>query len=315
MKNNTGHISDEERARLIDEAARTGNSLASGDAFLARLTEARQAVNEQHAQNIKTDRNWPAVEAGMTAQKNEAETEKRSPVVFYLSLAAAAVLLAAIIGGIYLLLLQQQTHIYQTADTRAEYTLPDGTEVVMRPNTRLEQLPSENLKRSWMLTGEAWFEVKPDERPFTIQTPQAVVRVEGTTFNLSSWGETSRLFLDSGSVTMSTIAGDESHIINPGEYAELGETGFIVFPELSDKSLSLGWKTERIMFENRPVGSIAAELEFHFGIRIELPEEISNQTLSGTIMLTDRAIALSDLERVLGGAFTHQGGGKWRFER
>ncbi len=312
MSNQNPLPEDQQRARLIDEANRSGRQSVRPDAFLNTLFSLGDDLPAGHRRTAKhQEDDWRVIERHM---ENHQQKRSSGKAVFYASFALAAMLMITILGGIFLLITQQQAVIYESGETRSAFTLEDGTNVVLRQHSVLEEIPSDGFNRAWNLTGEAWFEVASSDLPFLVKTPQADVRVTGTAFNLSTWGNTSRLFLESGSLTLSAALADESRVMRPGEKAEVGNTGFLVFPEPHREQLSLGWKTDQLIFENRTFGSIAEELSFHFNISVVAGEAVKRQTLSGTILLADKQTAFSDLERVLGGQFVSSGSDTYRFE-
>lgn len=72
-----------------------------------------------------------------------------------------------------------------------QVTLCDGSVVRLNAGSRLEypnSFPSH--ERKVRLTGEAYFEIKHDGRPFMVEVRQASIRVYGTHFNINAYQET-----------------------------------------------------------------------------------------------------------------------------
>jgi len=82
-----------------------------------------------------------------------------------------------------------------------------------------------------------------------------------------------------------------------------------------EKTNVTSWTQSRLTFSERSAGSILDELEFHFGIEIEMEESMRSEILGGSITLEDREQSLNDLEIVLGGTFVQIDENRYRFQQ
>jgi len=231
--------------------------------------------------------------------------------------AAAAV---ALILFTSIFLLRETTQVEPTliADAGENITtveLQDGSSVTLRPNSQLYQNEISDRQLSYTLSGEALFEVthNPD-REFQVETSEGRVRVLGTTFNLSKRNSETSLYLIEGRVAFETVDLNQSITLTDGEGATI-QNSQLTEPFRFEESLVTSWTQNRLTFSERPAGSIAVELEFHFGIEIEMGESMRSEILGGSITLENREQSLNDLEVVLGGTFIQIDENRYQFQQ
>jgi len=217
-------------------------------------------------------------------------------------------------------LLRQTTQIEPTllADAGENITtveLQDGSSVTLRPNSQLYQNEISDQQLSYSLSGEALFEVthNPD-REFRVETSEGRVRVLGTTFNLSERNSKTDVYLIEGQIAFETVDLNQSVTLSAGEGATIQDLQ-LSEPFRFEETNVTSWTQNRLTFSERSAGSIAEELEFHFGIEIEMEESIRSEILGGSITLEDREQSLKDLEVVLGGNFDQIDDNRYRFQQ
>ncbi|MDZ7756723.1 FecR family protein [Rhodohalobacter sp.] len=231
--------------------------------------------------------------------------------------AAAAV---ALILFTSIFLLRQTTQIEPTliADAGESITtveLQDGSNVTLRPNSQLYQNEISDQQISYSLSGEALFEVSHNpNREFQVETAEGRVRVLGTTFNLSERNSETSVYLIEGRVAFETLDLNQSVTLSPGEGATIQDMKLSESFRFEETNVT-SWTQNRLTFSERPAGSIADELEFHFGIEIEMGESMRSEILGGSITLEDREQSLNDLEVVLGGTFVQIDENRYRFQQ
>ena len=131
----------------------------------------------------------------MTTPGSLEKTSRKSKVrrlVYRYAAAAAAVVIAGLSGvfverEINYNKMTAQTNVLEVpAGQRMSVTLSDGTQVQLNGNTRIEYpVIFSRRQRNVKLSGEAFFEVKHDERhPFIVETFASKVEVLGTRFNV-----------------------------------------------------------------------------------------------------------------------------------
>jgi transmembrane sensor len=186
---------------------------------------------------------------------------------------------------------------------------PDGSTVTLRPHSRLIRLDDE---RAYRLEGEAFFDVvhHPDA-PFTVEAGPAEVRVLGTQFVVSTWGERTEVFVEEGRVRVSADAAAVELAV--GEAAAASETGVTALPTVNAEAF-LDWQRGELVFERTPLRRVADEIGQQFGIVVAVPPTMASETVSGVIELESTEQVLGDLGRILGGRFEPTGDG-YRFVR
>jgi len=95
-----------------------------------------------------------------------------------------------------------------TTGKRKTVKLPDGSLITLEPNSKLgypKQFTGDTREVS--LTGEAFFEVKPNpEKPFIVRTPYVIATVLGTSFNVEAYlNGIARVVVSTGRVKVQTV--------------------------------------------------------------------------------------------------------------
>lgn len=204
---------------------------------------------------------------------------------FAAGIAAAAVLM---IGTGYFI--RQQTFdslsgqlaVLETpAGQRARMVLPDGTQVWLNADTRME-CPAVFAKgeRRVKLSGEALFEVVHDTKcPFIVETFASEVEVLGTKFNvLADAG--SNLFstmLLEGRVKVTNLADERDIIImNPDEVVNL-VNGRLTLENRQDPA-ALCWLDGQVSFGGLAFDALMSRFEKAFGVQIVIERASLPQT-------------------------------------
>jgi transmembrane sensor len=230
--------------------------------------------------------------------------------------AAAAV---ALIVFSFILLLLQTTEtgpqlIAESGSTITAVELTDGSRVTLRPNSRIYELSLTETDHSYSLSGEALIEVEPvSGRTFSVQAGPGRVRVTGTRFNLSDWDQKSSVYLLDGEIIFESVESEESVQLSAGNAAVINEENRLLEPFTFEADEITGWIQNRLTFRDREAVSIFTELEFHFNIHIDAPDQIRSESLGGSIPLSNAEQALEDLGTVLGGRFEQTGGSSYQF--
>lgn len=172
---------------------------------------------------------------------------------------------------------------------RDQLQLNDGTIVKLNVDSKLSHpatFDSEN--RIVYLSGEAYFDVANEARPFYVITDMAVVDVKGTTFNIYAYGdEDIRVVVERGVVSLKSI------LIDNGEAIELvgGDMGLVnrnntdrieVYRDI-DVNQHMSWLNQRLVFDDEPLSQVIRQLERWYRIKITLSEpELAERRLTVT---------------------------------
>lgn len=225
------------------------------------------------------DEQWVKFETTME-QKPGNKTKK----LYYLSVAAAAIVIAI---GIFALFqpFNNSPEIYISNKTPLLINLPDGTEVNLNVNSRLEVPKSFNSNsRTIYLKGEGLFDVyKNQDAPFVINTDNNLsVRVLGTKFNFRSYADENKSELRVLEGKVQFKSQDEKVILVKNE-----EIDFInninAFTEKRDlNSNHLAWFTKKFEFNNEPINDAVESLERYLDKTIQLPENSHDLRYTGS---------------------------------
>ena len=146
--------------------------------------------------------------------------------------------------------------------------LDDGTEVWLNAGSRLKY-PVAFLgeKRKVIFSGEAFFEVKKDSRPFIVSMETGDVTVLGTSFGIRAYpGETDYTTLVTGKVCFQSKE-NESVILSPGEQAVLHLAGRLEKREVNVEEY-VGWKDGLFVFRNETLSEIMKILGRWYGVNV-----------------------------------------------
>ena len=180
--------------------------------------------------------------------------------------------------------------------------LADGTTVHLNAGTRLRYPTSfvEGQVRKVFLKGEAYFDVAKDEKhPFIVNIDEIDVRVLGTQFNVSAYGEDKELttVLVEGAVRMydnTKLQTEENGVIlspnQKGTWYKLEES-----IDLSDVDVSsyISWVQGKLVFKNTPFSEIIKKLERHYNV------EIVNNNLLLDTQYYDATFDIETIQEVL----------------
>ena len=226
--------------------------------------------------DFHTSAEWHRIEKAI----GQGQTKQAQSIQFFgyatpLKIAASIAVIAVFSWIIYSVVFRHETTLKQSGEEMVAVTLPDGSTAWLNHHSRLAY-PDNFSKRSRtvLLSGEAFFEVKPDsEKPFIVQTKKARVKVVGTSFNVRAFEETAEteVFVVTGRVNFSNRRDKQGITLRPGEMA-VTENNTIV--RLGNEELNtLAWKEKRLIFKKSSLSRVVNNLETYFKIDIEIKNE------------------------------------------
>ncbi|UPT67138.1 MAG: FecR domain-containing protein [Sphingobacteriales bacterium JAD_PAG50586_3] len=163
-----------------------------------------------------------------------------------------------------------------TQNTTATDTLPDGSVILLNKKSDLKYAENSKGERTVKLKGEAFFEVKHDEKkPFVVQVSNAFVKDIGTGFNVKEDIATNTV-----TVVVETGVVDFYTADNKGITLKAGETGIYngntkAFAKQENESNpnALSYKTKLFNFNRTTLGVAIAQLNNVYGSNIVLDNE------------------------------------------
>ena len=225
---------------------------------------------------------------------------------------AAVVLIAAFIGFYWMQMQPQIELLAQSESTIEQVTLQDGSEVTLRPHSKLF-VDRSSADRSYRIEGEAFFDVvsKP-EAPFTVDANFGTVTVLGTRFNLSNWGGKAVVYLEEGRVSFSSNQTDDAVILQPGQASEITENELQLLTESNAEEFT-DWQSNSLVFNGTNPAEVVNEINQHFGVIVNIDQLQDRSEITGTLILDSVTQTLDDLGLVLGGTFRSVNANEYEF--
>jgi transmembrane sensor len=187
----------------------------------------KQAVSSHKIVKVNVDKAWSSVHQKMIETKQQASQTGNIRILPLWARFAAAFVVIAALSFFFINQIEKNnsTHwanTYATVDSVSNYVLLDSSKVTLNENTRLQVAKGYGKKeRRLELAGEAFFEVEPNsEKPFIVETGNALIMVTGTSFNIKNFDADSlvEVYVKTGSVLFFTPE-------NEGITLMAGETG------------------------------------------------------------------------------------------
>ena len=148
--------------------------------------------------------------------------------------------------------------------------LPDSSVVWLNSATHLAFDPEFTTHREVHLSGEAFFDVKPDVRhPFVVKAADVSTQVFGTSFNISAYPEAGelRVSLKTGKVGVS-YGTNEQKVLDPGELLvcnKLSGRENVIHQSPGEMDV---WTDGRLLFYKTPLKEALAQIEARYGVHI-----------------------------------------------
>ncbi|WP_298731760.1 FecR family protein [uncultured Chitinophaga sp.] len=192
-----------------------------------------------------------------------------------------------------------------------DYTLllSDGTEIRLNAGTTLSfPFSFPDNKREVSINGEAYFRVaKKAGQPFIVYTPQSVIEVLGTSFNVNTYQrQRTTVSLLEGVVKIK--AGNDVQLLQPGTQAVcLSHQGMEIRP--FNKTETFSWLKGEYLFHDTPLQEIARVIPCWYGVDVVLDHPgIVNKRFSGVIHKNKPlAVFIEHLQRTSGLRFEYKG--------
>ncbi len=202
-----------------------------------------------------------------------------------------------------------------SAGQRITFQLPDGSNVILAPASRLRYPASYGAargRRDVYLEGLALFEVTHDERrPFLVHTERGVTEDLGTKFTVQEYpGDTTvQVVVSEGSVELRAAgAATAGALLRPGQLGRLTPRGDALVHSDVDLGRWLGWTHGRLVFDDTPLRDALSQLARWYDLEFVLADSaIAERHLTATV--TGEAISetLALISSTLGVDYTRRG--------
>lgn len=250
----SGDISDKERKEFEStEDFKTFNAIAELSKTLKTPT-------------IRKDKVWKEIE------EQTQTTAKIRPMRRWLFYAAAVAVLG--LFGLFFLFQNQMTTYTAPLATKQQFTLPDGSEVLLNAGSKITCNGNNFLEnRQLQLEGEAFFKVKEGSK-FLVETVNGNIQVLGTSFNVFSRKNKLDVTCYTGLVGVYFDKKENINELSPDNKI-IAKNGIITSRISLKDRLSPEWTSGNSRFYLAKMTEVIDELERQFDIEISYPPEFT----------------------------------------
>jgi transmembrane sensor len=180
---------------------------------------------------------------------------------------------------------------------RQTLNLPDGSELILNADTAVSFKFSSSERRVVVLKGEVFATVAADKmRPFVVEANGGTTTALGTAFDVEMSKNGTNVTVLEHSVQVEAGDANRSIRIKENQKVAYDAGGSIGSIETVDPLSIAAWRQGRLVFENRPLSSVVAELERYLPGRIVIAgAKIGERRITGSFDLADPQAVLRDL--------------------
>jgi ferric-dicitrate binding protein FerR (iron transport regulator) len=193
---------------------------------------------------------------------------------------------------------------------RATLELLDGTRAALGGSAtlRIPRLYGPAL-RAVALDGSASFVVAPgSERPFHVQTPQAMLVATGTAFDVRAFAADGRTLVRVREGTVRVTAGDGTRSLAAGEALDVRPDGTMRPLAAAAAREAFAWQEGRLAVTNRPLREALVEVERWFGLTLHVRDRaLLDRPVTLDVPFGATRALLGALEQGSGLAFAWEG--------
>jgi transmembrane sensor len=186
---------------------------------------------------------------------------------------------------------------------RRDVPLADGSVIQLNTASAISIDYRSDRRVVRLLKGEAAFTVAPNRaRPFTVESGKGTTTALGTRFIVRRDGGNTEVAVTEHRVRVGWSIGGASNRVDLGEGQAMryGPDG-VVRPHMVDTGAVASWTRGRLVFVDRPLGEVVAELNrYHPGYIRIMGDDLAMRRVSGVFRTDDPMAALDTLQRLLG---------------
>lgn len=220
------------------------------------------SLHTEEESNIDVEQAWI---------KFQKKTKPKKTIGLRTWIAAASVLIALGITWMYLSPetgRKTESFAYETTEQTQTFTLPDSSVVVLNKNSALT-FASTKDSRKVSLSGEAFFDVKPDKsKPFTIDVNQVQVRVLGTSFNIKGYNGKTEVVVETGLVKVER--GTRGIELKAKEKVLVPAENPVLEKAVVNNNFYNFYRTGKLEFNNVKLREVVNVLNDAYGVNVEI---------------------------------------------
>lgn len=171
--------------------------------------------------------------------------------------------------------------------------LPDGSKVWLNAVSSL-RFPTRfsGSEREVYLTGEAYFEVAKNAKPFLVKTGSSTIQVLGTHFNINAYSDeaSANTTLLEGVVKVSN--GNTNLLLAPGQQAQVFASGEIKKIKNVDTEQAIAWKNGYFQFDQASLPVLMRQIARWYDIDIAYEGSVKEYEFVGKITRSARLPAV-----------------------
>jgi len=249
----------------------------------------------------KVDQAWRILSQRIEQEPIVHKNRPKSRSLFVYKIAATVCLLVATAALLFKIIPgstheQHATIVRNSKGNNTRILLPDSSTVWLNANSTLEYTNEfGNTTREVTLKGEAFFDVKKDNKAFIVKTDKIQVHVKGTRFNIEAYKKnaTVKTTLEEGKVELHVDGSSKYFTMKPGDQIILNtRLNDVVVKKVNPFDVS-AWKEDRLVFDNTPLSEVIAKLENRYKVNIKID---SKKAMRERLSMT---IEQEDIEEVL----------------
>lgn len=288
MKNIDQNIIDGWAKKFANNESDSVDNIEMREEFDAYRNTWDKLKEMQNIEQFDTDKAWDNLYSKIGEEAVQPKSEKVKKVNFTkaFAIAASIAILVGIAGVISFNKHFGQKEFYNSNITAQVVKLPDGTQVYLNTNSKIEyskSFYSEGV-RSVTLSGEAFFDVAKDaDHPFIITADHSFVKVLGTSFNVDAKSNNVEVVVKTGKVEVYNKNKSIDHVILlPGDKAVLNNSDNIE-KTTNKKDNYLGWLNKKLVFKAMPLSEVINDLENAYHCDLEMGDtSISSLKITST---------------------------------
>lgn len=248
--------------------------------------------------NLEVTQEWKHLKNHLNHNYKRKPSTRRI-IPFRLRLAAAVLLLAIAAFGLWKMV-QPNWQIEKTVFGESKtILLADGSQVKLNSNSSIKFREDWKWSRTRAITlkGEAFFEVKKEEKAFVVHTDKGAIWVLGTTFNVEQRQNSLGVTLVEGKVKLA-VPNHQALEMKPKMSVFLDDKGKINYQK-ADLKTELDWIDNKMVFNKTTIKEIVAQFksEFNIGLRVKV-DSLLDRKVSATIPENNPELLLQALGEI-----------------
>ena len=206
-------------------------------------------------------------------------------------LATAAVLMLGLFSFSNLPVRLQADHLTVVGE-RQRLQLDEGSNVLLNTDSAFSSTTRDHQRIARLYQGEAFFEVTPNRGlPLEVDAGPVRASVRDTAFAVRYLNGEAQVQVQRGDVDLSNTFDDARVRLSAGQSIRIGPKGFGQ-PARLDANKDLAWVQGRLIFENRPMSEVLAELRRYYpGWIVNTNDQLASVAVTGNYRL-DQPLAV-----------------------